>query len=290
MSAAAIDRRTIAARLVGVRRRLLRSRISVAGFMVVGTVALVSLLAPLLAPNGPLAGHPEATLQSPSWTYPFGTDATGFDIFSRVLYGARVDLGIALGAVGIALAAGAVLGSLAGYFGRIADEAIMRTMDVLSAFPTFILAMGVVAALGPSLVNLILAIALVNVPVYARLLRANILSIRERQYVMAARAVGNSRGRVLVRHILPNAVAPLFVQATLQAGYAILEVAGLSFIGLGVPVPNAEWGVMINLGLPYIVSGQWWITFFPGTAIAVTVMGFNLIGDGLQDILDPRRR
>lgn len=290
MSVAAVEQISVGERLAGVRRRLLRSRVSLAGFVIVGVVALVALLAPLLAPDGPLAGHPEATLQSPSWSHLFGTDATGFDIFSRILYAARVDLGIALGAVGIALAAGAILGALAGYYGRIADESIMRTMDVLSAFPTFILAMGVVAALGPSLVNLILAIGLVNVPVYARLLRANILSIRERQYVMAARAVGNSRGRVLVRHILPNAVSPLFVQATLQAGYAILEAAGLSFIGLGVPVPSAEWGVMINLGLPYIVSGQWWITFFPGIAIAVTVMGFNLIGDGLQDILDPRRR
>src|SRR5207245_2321146 len=158
----------------------------------------VALLAPLLAPDGPVVSHPEATLQGPSWGHLFGTDATGFDIFSRILYGARVDLGIAMGAVGIALVTGAILGALAGYFGRVADESIMRTMDVLSAFPTFILAMGVVAALGPSLVNLILAIGLVNVPVYARLLRANILSVRERQYVTAARAVGNSRSRVLL--------------------------------------------------------------------------------------------
>jgi peptide/nickel transport system permease protein len=268
----------------------LRSRVSLAGFVIVGVIVLVALLAPWLAPDGPLVSHANATLQSPSWSHPFGTDATGFDIFSRILYGARVDLGIALGAVGIALGTGAVLGAIAGYFGRVADELIMRSQDVLSAFPTFILAMGVVAALGPSLVNLIFAIGLVNIPVYARLLRANILSIRERQYVTAARAVGNSRIRVLLRHILPNAVSPLFVQATLQAGYAILEAAGLSFIGLGVPVPNAEWGVMINLGLQYIVSGQWWITFFPGIAIALAVMGFNLIGDGLQDVLDPRRR
>jgi peptide/nickel transport system permease protein len=290
MSLVAVEQRETAARLADIRARLLRSSVSVAGFIVVGIVVFVAIFAPLLAPYGPLVAHPDATLQGPSWHHLFGTDATGFDIFSRVLYAARVDLGIAFGAVAIALAAGAILGSLAGYFGRIADEGIMRTMDVLSAFPTFILAMGVVAALGPSLVNLILAIGLVNVPVYARLLRANILSVRERQYVMAARAVGNPRWRVLVRHILPNAIAPLFVQATLQAGYAILEAAGLSFIGLGVPVPDAEWGVMINLGLQYIVSGEWWITFFPGIAIAVAVMGFNLIGDGLQDVLDPRRR
>jgi peptide/nickel transport system permease protein len=281
---------SLQARAVGVWRRLLRSTVSLIGFVIVGIVALAALFAPLIAPHGPLAGNPEATLQGPSWHHLFGTDATGFDIFSRVLYGARVDLGIALGAVALALIAGSILGALAGYMGRLLDELIMRTMDVLSAFPTFILAMGIVAALGPSVVNLIVAIGLVNVPVYARLLRANVLSIRERQFVMAARAVGNTRLRILFKHILPNAIAPIFVQATLQAGYAILEAAGLSFIGLGVAVPNAEWGVMINLGLQYIVSGQWWITFFPGIAIAITVMGFNLIGDGLQEVLDPRKR
>ena len=290
MSIAALRGRPAASRFASARARLLRSRVSLVGFVIVGAVAAAALLAPWIAPDKPLAANPNATLQSPSWSHLFGTDATGFDIFSRVLYGARVDLGIALGAVALAFTAGAILGALAGYSNRIVDEAIMRSQDILSAFPTFILAMGVVAALGPSLVNLILAIGLVNVPVYARLLRANILSVRERQYVTAARAVGNSRRRVLFRHILPNALSPLFVQATLQAGYAILEAAGLSFIGLGVPVPNAEWGVMINLGLQYVVSGQWWITLFPGIAIAVTVMGFNLIGDGLQDVLDPRRR
>jgi peptide/nickel transport system permease protein len=163
-------------------------------------------------------------------------------------------------------------------------------MDMVSAFPSFILALGVVAALGPSVPNLILAIAFVNVPVYARLLRVRILSVREAQYVRAATALGLPRWRILVVHVLPNSWAPIFVQSTLQAGYAILEAAGLSFIGLGVRVPRPEWGVMINMGLQYIVSGQWWISFFPGMAIALTVMGFNLIGDGLQDILDPRRR
>ncbi|MGH3134783.1 MAG: ABC transporter permease [Gaiellaceae bacterium] len=271
-------------------RRLLRNPVTLAGLLIVLAVALLGLLAPLIAPHGATEGNPEATLQPPSWDHPFGTDAIGFDILSRILYGARLDLGIALGAVGIALLAGCLLGAVAGFFGRFTDEVIMRGCDMLSAFPSFILALGVVAALGPSIPNLIFAIALVNVPVYARLLRARVLSVREAQYVRAATAIGCSRTRLLFAHVLPNSMAPIFVQSTLQAGYAILEAAGLSFIGLGVRVPTAEWGVMVNMGLQYVVSGEWWISFFPGMAIAVTVMGFNLIGDGLQDLLDPKRR
>lgn len=277
--------------LVGtMARRLLHNPVTLAGLLIVLVVALLGLLAPLIAPYGATEGNPDATLQPPSWEHLFGTDAIGFDIFSRVLYAARLDLGIALGAVGIALIAGCLLGAVAGFFGRYTDEAIMRGCDMLSAFPSFILALGVVAALGPSIPNLVFAIALVNVPVYARLLRARVLSVREAQYVRAATAIGCSRPRLMLTHVLPNSMAPIFVQSTLQAGYAILEAAALSFIGLGVRFPTAEWGVMVNMGLQYVVSGEWWISFFPGMAIAVTVMGFNLIGDGLQDLLDPKRR
>lgn len=271
-------------------RRLLRNPVTLAGLVIVAAVAVLGLLAPLIAPYGPTEGNPDETVQPPSWDHLFGTDAIGFDIFSRVLYGARLDLAIALGAVGIALIAGCLLGVVAGFFGRFTDEVIMRGCDMLSAFPSFILALGVVAALGASVPNLILAIALVNVPVYARLLRARVLSVREAQYVRAATAIGCSRTRLMFAHVLPNSTAPIFVQSTLQAGYAILEAAGLSFIGLGVRVPTAEWGVMVSMGLQYVVSGEWWISFFPGMAIAVAVMGFNLIGDGLQDLLDPKRR
>jgi peptide/nickel transport system permease protein len=271
-------------------RRLRSNRVTLAGLVIVLVVALLGLLAPLIAPYGPLEGNAAATLQPPSWSHLFGTDSIGFDIFSRTLYAARLDLAIALGAVAIALVVGCTFGAIAGFLGRTVDEVVMRVMDMVSAFPSFILALGVVAALGPSVPNLILAIAFVNVPVYARLLRVRILSVREAQYVRAATALGLPRWRILVVHVLPNSWAPIFVQSTLQAGYAILEAAGLSFIGLGVRVPRPEWGVMINMGLQYIVSGQWWISFFPGMAIALTVMGFNLIGDGLQDVLDPRRR
>jgi len=271
-------------------RRLRRNGVTLAGLVIVVLVALLALLAPLVAPYAPQAGNAAATLRPPSLSHPFGTDSIGFDIFSRTLYAGRLDLLIAFGAVAIALGVGCLFGAVAGFLGRIVDEVVMRLMDMLSAFPSFILALGVVAALGPSLPNLIFAIALVNVPVYARLLRSRVLTVREAQYVRAATALGLPRWRVLLVHVLPNSWAPIFVQSTLQAGYAILEAAGLSFIGLGIRVPRAEWGVMINMGLQYVVSGQWWITFFPGIAIALTVMGFNLIGDGLQDVLDPRRR
>jgi peptide/nickel transport system permease protein len=271
-------------------RRLRRNRVTLAGAVIVLVVALLALLAPLVAPHSPQEGNADATLRPPSFAHPFGTDSTGFDIFSRTLYAGRLDLAIAFGAVAIALVVGCLFGAIAGFLGRIVDEVVMRLMDMLSAFPSFILALGIVAALGPSLPNLIFAIALVNVPVYARLLRSRVITVKEAQYVRAATALGLSRRRVLLVHVLPNSWAPIFVQSTLQAGYAILEAAGLSFIGLGIRVPRAEWGVMINMGLQYVVSGQWWITFFPGMAIALTVMGFNLIGDGLQDVLDPRRR
>jgi peptide/nickel transport system permease protein len=271
-------------------RRLRSNPVTLAGLVIVLFVTLLGVVAPLVAPYGPQEGNADATLQPPSLSHLFGTDSTGFDIFSRTIYAERVDLAIAFGAVGIALVVGCIVGAVAGFLGRTFDEVVMRLMDMLSAFPSFILALGVVAALGPSLPNLIFAIALVNVPVYARLLRSRVLTVKEAQYVRAAKALGFSRVRTLLVHVLPNSWAPIFVQSTLQAGYAILEAAGLSFIGLGIRVPEAEWGVMINMGLQYIVSGQWWITFFPGMAIALTVMGFNLIGDGLQDVLDPRRR
>jgi peptide/nickel transport system permease protein len=271
-------------------RRLRRNPVTLAGLVIVLLVTVLAIFAPLIAPYGPLEGNEAETLQPPSLSHLFGTDSIGFDIFSRTLYAARLDLGIAFGAVGLALVIGCLFGAIAGFLGRAVDETVMRVMDMLSAFPSFILALGIVAALGPSVVNLIVAIALVNVPVYARLLRSRVLTVREAQYVRAATALGLHRSRILFVHVLPNSWAPIFVQSTLQAGYAILEAAGLSFIGLGIRVPRAEWGVMINMGLQYVVSGQWWITFFPGIAIALTVMGFNLIGDGLQDILDPRRR
>jgi peptide/nickel transport system permease protein len=271
-------------------RWIRRNPVTALGFAIVIGLAAVGSLAPVIAPYDPYAFDPRLKLQAPSWTYWFGTGIFGEDIFSRVLYGIRIDFGIGLGAVAIGLVFGSSVGMLAGYLGGKVDEIAMRGMDMIAAFPGFILAMGIAGALGPSIPNLIVAIAFVNVPVYARLMRARFLVIRTSEYAIAARGVGSPPWRILSWHLLPNSVAPIFVQSTLQFGWAILDAAGLSFIGLGVRLPTPEWGVMIGLGVPRIITGQWWVSFFPGLAIAITVMGFNLIGDGLQDLLDPTRR
>lgn len=277
-------------RLVRVITWVRRNPVTAVGLLIVLAILTLGLLAPLVAPYDPYALNPGEAMQAPSWRHLFGTGLFGEDIFSRVLYGARIDLGIGAGAVAIALLAGCSIGALAGFFGGIIDELGMRSMDVIAAFPSFILAMAIAGILGPSIPNLIIAIGIVNVPVYARLMRARFLVIRGSTYAMAARGVGASRWRVLWWHLLPNSLAPIFVQSTLQFGWAVLDAAGLSFIGLGVQIPLPEWGSMISLGVTQIISGNWWISFFPGFAIAVTVMGFNLIGDGLQDLFDPRKR
>ena len=267
-----------------------RNPVTLIGAVVLGGLIAVALLAPVLAPYNPYATNPAAAIQPPGPAHLFGTDTFGLDIFSRVLYGARIDLLVAAGAVGVAMVAGGLLGAVAGYGGGWADEGIMRTMDLLQAFPNFILALGIAAALGPSLSNMIIAIGLTNVPVYARLMRSRLLTLRSSGFALAAVSVGNPPWRVLFVHLVPNSLAPLLIQATLQSGWAILQAAGLSFIGLGVPVPTPEWGAMISMGVQQLTAGAWWISFFPGLAIMVAVISLNLVGDGLQDLLDPRRR
>lgn len=269
---------------------LRQNPITLAGAGLIALIALVGLVAPVLAPYDPLATNPADALRPPGPGHLMGTDEFGEDIWSRVLYGARIDLAIALGAVVVALVPGCALGALAGFWGGWVDEAIMRSMDILQAFPSFILAMGIAAALGPSLRNLILSVALINVAVYARLMRARLLVVKHALYATAARGAGNPPWRVLLVHLIPNCLTPIFVQSSLQSGWAILTAAGLSFIGLGVRVPEPEWGVMVAMGVARITSGAWWVSFYPGLCIALAVMGFNLIGDGLQDLLDPQRR
>jgi peptide/nickel transport system permease protein len=271
-------------------RNARRNPITLIGFTLLLALALIAVFAPLIAPYSPNYTNPNNVLQPPSSQHFFGTGVFGEDIFSRVIFGTRYDLGIALGAVVIGFTCGCAIGAVAGYIGGLTDEGLMRVMDMVEAFPSFILAMAVAGALGPSLPNLIAAIAVTNVPIYARLMRSRLLTIRSSQYALAAIGVGNTRRRVLYAHLLPNSLSPIFVQSTLQSGYAILDAAGLSFIGLGIPIPAPEWGVMIQLGVSRIISGQWWPSFFPGLAIVVTVMAFNLIGDSLQDLLDPQRR
>ena len=264
--------------------------ITAVGFGIVLGLVFVAVFASVLAPYGAYELNPAAVLEPPSSAHLFGTGNFGEDIFSRVLFGARYDLLIGFSAVAIGLTLGCSVGAAAGFIGGALDEVGMRLMDMLSAFPGFILALGIAAALGPSLRNLIIAIALVNVPIYARLMRQQFLVVGRTQYAMAARGVGANPLRILRWHLLPNTWEPIFVQSTLQFGYAILDAAGLSFIGLGVRLPAPEWGVMVSLGIDRIVSGEWWVSFFPGLAIAIAVMGFNLIGDGLRDLLDPKRR
>lgn len=269
---------------------LKRNPITLFGLAILLVIALAATFAPLIAPYDPYQLDAARANLPPSPQYLFGTDQFGYDLFSRVVYGARFDLFIAVAAVAISAVTGTVLGGMAGYAGGATDEVTMRLIDILQAFPRFIFAMGVAFALGPGLKTVIVATAALNIPGYARLMRNLILSLKKTQYAMAAVAVGNSRARVLFRHLVPNALAPVLVTSTLQSGWAILEAAGLSFIGLGVPVPTAEWGVMISMGLQEFLQGHWWVYTFPGLAIGMAVLGFNLIGDGVQDILDPRRK
>ncbi len=267
-----------------------RNPVTLIGAGLVLFILLIGLLAPLIAPYPPQDTHLDVGATPPSAHFILGSDQFGHDILSRIMYGARLDMLIALSGVLISMVIGSGLGAISGFVEGWLDEIIMRGMDILQAFPRFIFAMGVAFALGPGLLTVIVATAALNIPGYARLMRGQIQSLKRSQFARAAVSIGNPAARVLFRHLLPNSLGPVLVTSTLQCGWAILEAAGLSFIGLGVPVPTAEWGVMINMGLQDFLQGHWWIYTFPGIAIALTVLGFNLLGDGLDDLLDPRRR
>jgi len=271
-------------------RRLARNRLSFAALCAILAVTLASLLAPWLAAYDPDAPDAEATLASVSLSHPLGTDVYGRDQLSRVIHAGRVDLLVALSATAIALTLGSALGAAAGYRGGWVDQLVMRGVDAVMAFPAFILAMAITAALGNSTANVVAAIAITHVPIYTRLIRGEMLRVRETEYAEAARTVGNRPRQIVLYHLLPNCVPPLVVQATLAMGFAILTVAALSFIGLGIQPPQSEWGQMTAEGAGYVVSGEWWLVLFPGFAIMLTVLAFNLVGDTLRDLLDPRMR
>ncbi len=271
-------------------RRLARNRLSFAALCAILAVTLASLLAPWLAAYDPDAPDAEATLASVSLSHPLGTDVYGRDQLSRVIHAGRVDLLVALSATAIALTLGLALGAAAGYRGGWVDQLVMRGVDAVMAFPAFILAMAITAALGNSTANVVAAIAITHVPIYTRLIRGEMLRVRETEYAEAARTVGNRPRQIVLYHLLPNCVPPLVVQATLAMGFAILTVAALSFIGLGIQPPQSEWGQMTAEGAGYVVSGEWWLVLFPGFAIMLTVLAFNLVGDTLRDLLDPRMR
>jgi peptide/nickel transport system permease protein len=264
--------------------------VTLVSFAMFAVILVAALFGPWLVPYDPLASNAAVALQPPSWQHWFGTDQLGRDVFSRVVVATRLDLMISVSAVALSFVIGASLGSLAGYFGGWIDILTGRLVDTIMAFPLFVLAMGIVAALGNTVENIIYATAIINIPFYARVARAEVNVRRNAGFAQAARLSGNSDLRVLAVHIFPNALPPMMVQISLNLGWAILNAAGLSFIGLGVRPPTPEWGILVAEGAQFIVSGEWWLALFPGLALMMAVLTFNLMGDGLRDIVDPAQR
>ncbi|KIL97148.1 Dipeptide transport system permease protein DppC [Paramagnetospirillum magnetotacticum MS-1] len=273
-----------------IRYVLAENPVTAGAFAGFALLILLALFGPALAPYDPLVSNTDLALSPPSAEHWFGTDHLGRDILSRVMVAARLDMQIALAAVTLSFAFGSLLGLLAGWHGGRVDRMIGRVVDTVMAFPLFVLAMGIVAALGNTVGNIIYATAIINMPFYARMARAETAARRDAGFVEAARLSGNSDLRILAFQIFPNILPPMMVQASLNLGYAILNAAGLSFIGLGVRPPTPEWGILVAEGATYIVSGEWWVALFPGLALMAAVFCFNLLGDGLRDIIDPRRR
>ncbi|MDE3080745.1 MAG: ABC transporter permease subunit [Paracoccaceae bacterium] len=269
--------------------RIGASPVTVTGLVMLGIVVFCVGLLPNLLAQDPNVINLRARLAAPSWSHLFGTDEVGRDIFIRVLHGGQVSIGVALFVVAVSASVGTVIGGLSGLLGGMVDTAIMRLMDVVLAVPSLVLTMALAAALGPSLTNAVIAIAVVRVPTYVRLSRGQTLVVREAGYVMAARVFGARPLQILRLHVVPNILSPVVVQATLDVGAVILMVAGLSFIGLGAQPPAAEWGAMVSAGRSFILD-QWWYSAFPGLAILFTSIAFNLLGDGIRDLTDPRQK
>lgn len=275
-----------------IRQLLSRTRHNVGALIGIGLLAFtvsLALFADIIAPYGAEEQQLMNALQAPGAEHWFGTDELGRDLFSRIVFGARISLKVAVLVLGLATGVGCVLGAIAGFRGGLVDEVIMRVADIFFAFPHFLLAMALVAALGPGLNNAMLAVAIAYWPRYARLVRGSVLAVKNTTYVEAARGLGSSDTRILLRHILPNAITPVLIQATMDAGIAIVTTAALSFVGLGARPPTPEWGAMIASGRDYVLTA-WWIPTFPGLFISLTVAGFMFIGDGMRDLLDPALR
>jgi peptide/nickel transport system permease protein len=260
------------------------------GGVLAGTASLLAVIGPWIAPYSTTNGIPGTQLMGPSASHWFGTDSVGMDVFSRVLAAPRTDLTIALLATLLAAGIGTPIGAAAGYYRAIWPEILMRVSDLIQSFPVFILAMVTVVVAGHNIQGIIFVIAMVNAPFYVRLMRAEVLSLRERTFIQAAEALGLPGWVVIARHLVPNAIGPILSQASVTVGFAMLLTAGLSFIGAGVRVPTPEWGSMIAIGAPNIVTGEWWPSAFPGLALSLTVLGFALLGDSLQVLADPSRR
>jgi peptide/nickel transport system permease protein len=270
---------------------LKRNRGALLGFLIVGFMLLLVVAAPVLATHDPRQANPQEFLQPPSRDHWFGTDASGMDIYSRVLYAPRVDMVIAVAGVLLAVMIGCPLGVFVGFYpSRVLSALIMRIMDFFQSLPIFIMAMALVAALGQEITNVIYVLAIFNIPVFVRLMRSEALSVRQYEFIEAAQCAGNSNRRIIFRHLLPNSLAPALIQFSVSIGAGILLTAGLSFLGAGVRVPTPEWGLMISQGAQNMITGQWWIAFFPGVAMSLAVLGFALVGDALAQVLDPARR
>jgi peptide/nickel transport system permease protein len=284
-------------------RRLLRNKLAIVGMVILALFLSMALFAddaliaillgrepqPLLAPYDPYKQELLRRRETPSGEHLLGLDETGRDMLSRIIYGVRASLQVGLGSVSFAIVIGALVGAVAGFLGRWVDNLVMRLMDIMLAFPSMLLAIAVVSILGPGLMNMLYAIAIVSIPIYARIVRASVLSVKEQDYILAARCIGVPPRRMLFRNVLPNCLTPLIVQGTLGIATAILDAAGLSFLGLGAQPPKAEWGAMLGQGRGSVFTAPH-IVIFPGIAIMLTVLGFNLLGDGLRDSLDPRLR
>ncbi len=275
-----------------VLRRLVGNKLAVVGMVIIGIVILTAVSAPLLASehpdeNGIFQAFPADNKQAPSRAHPMGTDALGRDMLSLIIYGSRISILVGVFAVGLAILVGASLGAIAGFVGGALDNVIMRLMDIMLAFPTILLALVIVVIIGPGLFNAMVAVGIVSIPTYARITRATVLAEREKEYVLAARSLGARSNRILWRHIVPNALSPIIVAASLGIATAILDAAGLGFLGLGAQPPTPEWGLLLSRNKSYIFTSPWMV-FFPGIAIMFLVLGFNLLGDGLRDALDPK--
>jgi peptide/nickel transport system permease protein len=278
---------SLTARIIGISRR---SPLATTGIAILAVFALLAILHPWLMPYDPVAASPNHVLQPPSAAHWFGTDDNGMDVFSRVIYGSVYAFGIAVPVVVLALVLGVPAGLLTGYRGGWIDELVMRSFDTMRVFPSIILALAVVAAAGASLLNVVLVLGVLDAPVFARAVRAEVLALRQGAFVECAVAAGNPVRRILFIHLLPNAIQGATAQAAVRAAWAVRISATLAFLGVGIQPPTPEWGAMIRQGAEHMVSGQWWIGVFPGVALILLVFGLNLAGDGLADLLDPRRR
>ncbi|WP_018249076.1 nickel transporter permease [Orenia marismortui] len=270
-------------------KRLIKNKTAMFGLGIISLLILAAILSPFLAPYNPIETNILQRLKAPSGGHLFGTDNLGRDILSRIIYGSRISLQVGIISVSLALVLGVGSGVIAGYYGGKIDTLIMRLMDIMLAFPSILLAIGIMAILGPQLSNAMIAIGIVNLPRFARIIRSSVLSVKEEEYIEAAKSLGANDFTIIMKHVLPNCLAPLIVQSTLSIATAILEAAGLSFLGLGAQPPTPEWGAMLSAGRASLQIAPW-VVAFPGIAIMITVLGFNLFGDGLRDALDPKMK